>query len=678
LKFNKGGLRLFVAPKGDDSWSGTELEARGSDGPLATLERARDILRETGIPRGGATVNILPGDYERQTTLELTEEDSGTADGRVIYTSFGGRVRLLGGRTVSGFVPVSEESIRRRLRRDARKFVMELDLRKWGISDIDRLRSRGFGRSTSPSHMELYFGGKRMVLARWPNEAYAKITTVAEEVSIGDRGQFGRLESGFIFKSDRPAGWETLDNVWVHGYWAYDWANTYEQIDSIDPHTGLVKTRPPHGMYGFKAGQRFYFLNVLEELDSPGEYYIDDDSGKLYFWPPEDPGVSEAAVSILGTPIIRMDGVSNVTMRGLTFEYGRGNGIEVHGGESVKIAGCNLRNLGNNGIVVDGGMHHQICSSDFHDLGDAGIRISGGDRKALIPCNHLVENNHIWQIGQWSRSYQPAVLLDGVGMRVSHNLIHDGPHNAIQLSGNDNVVEYNHIHHVCGESGDVGAFYMGRDWTERGNAVRYNYFHDTQGGAGMGSMAVYLDDCASGTEVKGNVFLRCTRAAFIGGGRDNLVAGNIFIDCEPAVMIDGRGLDKTPHWHKMVYVTMKERLEAVDGWYLPYSERYPHILDLKPYYADDAGVPPEGNAIVSNICSGGKWLTIHWHAEHEMGLVRDNLVSKDPLFLDPDRMDFRPREDSLAYPPGFKAIPLQQIGTYASDDRALTDSGSDP
>lgn len=678
MKDNEAGLRLFVAPDGDDSRSGTEADARGSGGPVATLERARDILREIGIPRGGATVNILPGDYERQDSFQLTQEDSGGADGRVTYTAFGGRVRLLAGRTVSGFVPVSEESIRRRLRRDAREFVMELDLRKRGIKDIGRLRPRGFGRATSPSHMELYFGGKRMVLARWPNDGYGKITAAAEEVSIGDRGRFGRLESGFIFDSDRPAGWESLDDVWIHGYWAYDWANTYEQVDSIDPHTGLIKTLPPHGMYGFKAGQRFYFLNVLEELDSPGEYYVDRDAGKLYFWPPGDPAVSEAAVSILDTPIIRVDGASNVTMRGLTLEYGRGNGIEVHGGESVKITGCTMRNLGNNGIVIDGGRRHEMCSSDVHDLGDAGIRISGGDRKALIHCNHLVDNNHIWQMGQWSRSYQPAVKLDGVGIRVSHNLIHDGPHNAIQLTGNDNLIEYNHIHHVCGDSGDVGAFYMGRDWTERGNVVRHNYFHDTEGGAGMGSMAVYLDDCASGTEVRGNIFLRCTRAAFIGGGRDNLVAGNIFVDCEPAVMIDGRGLDKTPHWHKMVYATMKERLEAVDGWHPPYSERYPHLLDLKPYYSSDAGVPPEGNVIVNNICSGGTWLTIHWHAEQEMVVVRDNLVTEDPLFLDPEGMDFRPKEDSPGHPQGYVAIPLQHIGTYPNDDRALTESGSDP
>jgi len=63
-----------------------------------------------------------------------------------------------------------------------------------------------------------------------------------------------------------------VSNLWVHGYWAYDWANSYERVESIDRGARLIKTAPPHGLYGFRKGQRFYFLNVLEELDSPGEW----------------------------------------------------------------------------------------------------------------------------------------------------------------------------------------------------------------------------------------------------------------------------------------------------------------------------------------------------------------------------------------------------------------------
>ena len=55
---------------------------------------------------------------------------------------------------------------------------------------------------------------------------------------------------------------------------------------SIDLDRRLVKTAPPYGLYSFRKGQRFYFLNVLEELDQPGEWFLDRKTGVLYFWPP--------------------------------------------------------------------------------------------------------------------------------------------------------------------------------------------------------------------------------------------------------------------------------------------------------------------------------------------------------------------------------------------------------
>jgi hypothetical protein len=252
-------------------------------------------------------------------------------------------------------------------------------------------------------------------------------------------------------------------------------------------------------------------------------------------------------------------------------------------------------------------------------------------------------------------------MVKGVGITVAHNEIGHGPHNGVQLSGNENLIEFNHIHHVCTETGDVGAFYMGRDWTCRGNVVRFNHFHDT-GGVGMGSMAVYLDDCASGTTIYGNVFRGCTRAAFVGGGRDNLIENNIFVDCDPAVMIDGRGLDPSPVWHNMVYNTMKKSLDLMLSHGSTYLDRYPELRDLDRYYAGDAGVPPEGNSVVRNISSGGNWIQIHWRAEPGMVRVEDNLVEDDPGFIDAAGMDFGLRGDSPALEIGFRPIPFEKIG----------------
>ena len=252
----------------------------------------------------------------------------------------------------------------------------------------------------------------------------------------------------------------------------------------------------------------------------------------------------------------------------------------------------------------------------------------------------------------------PAVLLSGVGLRAAHNLIHDHPHCAILFGGNEHSIEFNEIHHIALETGDVGAIYTGRDWTYRGNRIRHNFIHHT-GGVGMGSMGVYMDDCVSGTEVFGNVFYKVHWAMFIGGGRDHRVENNLFVDCDPAVRMDGRGLDRSPVWFNMVYDTMKKSLAAVPQGL--YRQRYPATANLDPYYERTDGVPPENNVVARNVCVG-KWLEVGWHAKQEMLKLEQNYVGPDPGFAAPDKMDFRIKADSPVWATGFQPIPWDKLG----------------
>ena len=669
---------IFVSPQGNDGWSGTLRDPKrdGSDGPFASLARARDAIRELksqqSFPAHGLTVWLRGGDHVLERTFTLTREDSGVEGGPIVYRAVEGEeVRLLGAQAVKNFVPVSDWHVLQRLDEEARHHVLQANLRAHGITNFGLLRSRGFARPAAAAHMELFFGGRPMTLARWPNDGFLKIAAIPEESKRDDdHGQeIGELEAGFHYEGDRPERWHSVENVWVHGYWAWDWANSYEGIATLDSEKRLIRTKPPHGSYGFRVGQRFYFLNILEELDGPGEYYVDQKEGILYFWPPEPPEGVEALVSILETPMISMTGVSWVTVRGLTLEATRGCGIRIEGGSGVLLAGCTLRNIGNDAVVIEGGARHGVVGCDIYEVADRGISISGGDRSTLTPCGHYARNNHLHHFSRWSRTYCPAIDFTGVGVCVAHNLIHEAPHTAIAYLANESVIELNEIHHVTMETGDCGAIYTGRDFTARGNVIRHNYIHDT-GGYGMGSMGVYLDDCASGQTVFGNIFVRTTRAAFIGGGRDNVVENNIFVDCVPAVHVDGRGLNKQPTWHDMVYKTMKERLEAVDYRHPPYSERYPELLRLDEFYASGDGIPPGGNVIARNVCAGGRWLDIVWDAEEEHLELGENLNAGDPRFFDPAGNDFRLRDDSPAWSLGFTPIPTDSIGLVRDEYRA--------
>ncbi|MEI2725810.1 MAG: right-handed parallel beta-helix repeat-containing protein [Verrucomicrobiota bacterium] len=673
----------FVAPNGSDANAGTKAK------PFATLERARDAVRmrraSQSAVRETITVWLRGGDYLRTNTLELTAADSGTAGAPITWRAYKNEpVRLLGGRTLTGFTPVSDATVLARLDDTARGHVVQLNLRALGITDFGEMKSRGFGRPTVPAHCELFFDHRPMMLARWPNEGeFAKIAGYPAGQKDEHGGQLGELTGGFNYSGDRPRRWRDTSDLWIHGYWAYDWANSYEKVASLDVEQRLVKTLPPYGHYGFRKDQRVHFLNVLEELDQPGEWFLDRRSGVLYFWPPpiKNPAAgtyraAETLLSLLDQPLLKLADVSNLTFRGLILEATRANAIEIRGGASNRIAGCLIRNIGNTGVVIEGGTGHAVVSSDVSDTGDGGVSLTGGDRQTLSPGGHFVENCHFQRLGRWSKCYVPAVAMTGVGLRASHNLIQDHPHCAILYWGNDHLMEFNEIHHIALETGDVGAIYTGRDYTFRGNKIRHNFIHHT-GGVGMGSMGVYMDDCVSGTEVFGNVFYKVHWAMFIGGGRDHRVENNLFVDCDPAVRADGRGLDKSPVWHNMVDDTMRQRLAEVP--LALYRQRYPEMKSLDRYYgppegpaitgAAFTGVPPDDNMVVRNVCAG-KWLEAGWHAKPESLQLVSNLTNASPSLVSTPNdqspaTDFTLKKNSPAWTLGFQRIPVEQIGLHA-------------
>ena len=306
----------FVAPDGSDANAGTKAK------PFATLERARVAVRERmasqGALRRNITIYLRGGDYLRTNALELTATDSGTADAPITWRAYKNEhVRLLGGRTLTGFAPVSDATIIVRLDEPARGHVVQLNLRALGITDFGEMKSRGFGRPTVPAHCELFFDHRPMTLARWPNEGeFAKIAGYPVGQKDEHGGQLGELTGGFNYSGDRPRRWRDTSDLWIHGYWAYDWANSYEKVASLDVEQRLVKTLPPYGHYGFRKDQRVYFLNVLEELDQPGEWFLDCKSGVLYFWPPQS-GAAETVFSLLDQPLLKLTEVSTSKMRGL-------------------------------------------------------------------------------------------------------------------------------------------------------------------------------------------------------------------------------------------------------------------------------------------------------------------------------------------------------------------------
>ena len=670
---------FYVATSGSDEAQGTEAA------PFATLERARaavQALKAIGpLPDGGVAVCLRAGVYARTNAFRLHEQDSGTPQAPVVYHAFPGeKVCITGGVRITGFAPVRDPAVLAVLPQEARTTVLQTDLKAQGITDFGQIRQRCWGRETVPAQLELVFDGRPMQLARWPNEGFA----VIHDLTLTDKAEFrgDDIEKGgdFVYSGTRPERWVSEADGWLHGYWAVKYAAQFQKIKAIDPARHVISMHPPYPSYGIRQGWLYYALNLLRELDAPGEYYLDRGTGILYFWPPAPIEQGTALVSLQEQPMIEMKGAAHIVLRGLELSCTRGDAVTIENGTGNLLTSCTIGSIGNWAVLIKGGSNNAVVGCDIHDIGHGGIHLQGGDRPSLTPCGHLAENNVICRFSRWSRSYCPALLLDGVGCRASHNLLYDAPHNAIMARCNDHVIEYNEVHDVCYEGSEMGAFYTwaGKDslsW--RGTLLRYNYFHHQRmerypapvhPHAYSGGVGIHIDAVNGALTLYGNIFSNLARNAISnGGGRDNIFENNLFCRCGLGIMLGDRS-SLYPYFGKSPDTRnhMGEALKRLPFQSPPWSIRYPLLAGILD---DDPGLPKH-NIVTRNVSYGGPWLRCHGTAR-ELATIHDNWDRGDPGLVDAANGDLRLREDAPVFGEiGFERIPVAEIGLYRDELRA--------
>lgn len=497
-----------------------------------------------------------------------------------------------------------------------------------------------------------------MTLARWPNEGFVKIADVLYLQSANTYAGKVDKVGKFICGGDRPQRWVNEKDVWLHGYWCFDWAQERQQVESIDTEKRIISLVPPHHASGYRKGQWYYAFNLLPELDIPGEWVVDREKGILYFWPPDPVTATNTMVSVLPAALTLTD-TAHVIVRDLTVEAARETAVRITGGTANRIEACRFRNIGGWAVRISGGTAHGVVGCEISATGDGGIVLEGGDRTTLTPAGHYAVDNHIHHYSRWNRTYMPAISLKGVGNRAANNLIHHAPHQGIAFAGNDHVIEGNEIHHVCTEANDAGAIYAGRDWTMRGTVIRGNFVHDVTGLQGRGAVAVYLDDMFSGTEIGGNLICRAGTGVLLNGGRDCRIENNVMVECGTGLSINAMGLDSArgtvEKWNKEA--REKGTISGVAFSVPPYSVKYPALAAI----VDQNPGAPRGNVVARNICWRGKWDGIAPKAKPFVTL-EGNLVDQDPRFADAASGDYQLRDDSPAWGLGFKRIALDKIG----------------
>ena len=463
----------------------------------------------------------------------------------------------------------------------------------------------GHGIETAAVHSEVFVGGRALVPARWPNNdangGYAAIGELVDPGSaprnaMDDIPAAQRVvepDRGGIFvpaERGRVARWAGADDAWAFGFWNWDWSHELLPIAAVEADAGRVLLGRPH-RYGLAPRGRFFVTNVLAELDSEGECWIDRAAGIVYAWLPPGAAGREASVSLVGEPLLVLEGVRGLAVRGVQFECTRGHAVEAQSCTDVRVEDCVFRAIGVRGLRLDGSKS-RVARCRFLDIGGTGVLLTGGDRATLAPGGNAVERCDFRECGRVLRSYSPAVVVEGVGNRVSRCTVTRHPHIALWFRGNDHLIEANEFSEVVYETGDAGAIYCGRDWTAQGTVVRGNLFRDIRGSDARYQNGVYLDDMSSGITVEDNVFVRCNWGVLVGGGRDNTLRRNTFVACAKAVSWDARGVGwMAPSIADPATSTLHRSYAAVPVDSEPWRSRYPHLGD---YLTFDFGRPVRG------------------------------------------------------------------------------------
>lgn len=544
----KPALVLHVSPTGADTNAGSAAA------PFATLERARDAiraLRQNPLPTGGVAVRIHGGSYRPAQSFTLTSADSGEPGAPILYQAASGETPFFqGGTRLSAWQPVTDPALLARLPAEARGKVLQASLAAAGIREVPPLRLGGFGSGrgfhSTPS-VTLYQNDRELPLARWPNKGTVVVEAVTERDDHQIHGIPGSKAGSFTCATGRLARWTADQDIILSGYWFWDWADSRELVKSIDPARHAITLVPPFHTYGYRKGQPFYALNLFSEIDEPGEWYLDRANLTLYLYPPEARELNGLEIATSPFPMVVAEHLAQVHFQGITWDLSAGDGIRITDSNHVVIEGCTLSRLGGDAISIIGGTDCGVLASDIRSTGRGGVILRGGNRKTITPACHFVENCHISDLSHVDRTYTPAILIEGVGCRVAHNLIHDVPSSAMRVGGNEHVIEFNEICRVVLESDDQGAVDMWGDPTFRGNVFRHNLWHHigeaTEPGAApkLGRAGIRLDDAISGQRIEHNIFHRCGGgqvgfgAIQIHGGKDNLIDSNLFVACPTAV-----------------------------------------------------------------------------------------------------------------------------------------------
>lgn len=566
---NKAGLELYLSPEGNDDGQGT-LKS-----PWKTIQRAQQHIRSLkegkGLPENGIVVWLLGGRYDVGSGLKMTAADSGLPGKPIIYKAYKEeKVSVFNGRTIDPALwkPLSSNAVQRLHPAVKPEQLRELDFSNLGIKNANPFADRFINWTL----FDFFVNDVRQPVAQWPNldENIRRMNEPGWTTCNGSKDivTFHYAAGGNPTDNDtvnevdfdgtrRAERWRNSmmkgHRIWLKGFWRIPWEAYTVRIGGINLQEKAItlivnanqgmgsKYSPPadpDNSYRIGDGkEKWCAVNLLDEIDRPGEWAYDFKDKKLCYYP-VNPQQINAYIADKSEAVISVQGASHLQFQGLTVEGSQGNGFDLKNTTDIQIAGCKIRNVGSAGIWDDGGINTIIRSNDIFETGGTGITIhNAGNRAKLIPANSVVENNHIHHNGKLTYLYA-IFVKNSIGIRFANNLMHDiaaGGFSTLLI--NDCIFEYNEFHNIALKVADMGAYYGYGGWTCYGNEIRYNFAHHINR-----ANAWYSDDGTSGKNFYNNIAHGAIKPFLIGGGHHNIGRNNLVVDCESSGSIDDRGI----------------------------------------------------------------------------------------------------------------------------------------